>query len=150
MHGSLTDTQGPCLGTVAYLVSSMPGITISFDQIANNLSSPYCLSFIAQTNFGNTQPLLRYYNKQGTEIGSLSLVSKTLTYTIRGESVSFTVATADYHHYQLCTNGSVITLYDDCVARATAEFSHEGFTKTDYITIYTDNAGKEEYSVKPP
>ena len=148
VQGRLLDTQGPCTGESAYFVSSAHPMTISFQELENDLSGSYCLSLIADTNVMNTEPLLYFYDRQNSEIGSLTLVSDIITYTIRGESVKFFAeTTVDFQHFQLCTNGSVVTFYDDCSATATAELSHEGFTRDDYITIFADNKETRTYGV---
>ena len=146
LNGSLHDSLGPC-DTIAYSSVSTPVIA-PFGELENDLSGPYCLSFIIQANVMNTEPLLHFYSGEGVEIGNLSFVDGEIRYTVREKVVSFFADALDYQHFQLCTNGSVITFYNDCTAILSEEFTHQGFEGTDFITILANRVGGEIYEVQ--
>ena len=142
------DTVGPCPGSVAYL-SRAASTTVSFRQLGNKLGGDYCIGFIAQANAGNTQPLVRFYDiSSTTQIGSITMGDGALTYTIGANIATFTVSTADFQHFQLCNNGTHVTLFDDCgVGGEPQLFDHDGFSDTDLIYLLADPAGDNIYSV---
>ena len=135
INGTITDGGGPCTGTVGYIYIGM-GITVRFNEITNDFSGSYCLGFIVDTYSGNTNPLLLFSDEHGNEIGSLNLSNSSIVYTIRGDSAIFSpVDLLDFQYYQLCSNGSDITLYDKCSSASSRTFSSAGLSETDSISI---------------
>lgn len=65
-----------------------------------------------------------------------------LQITLGGSSASFDVTILDYQHYQLCYNGSVMTLYDDCAAVDTMPFDpFPEFLETDLFYLLAGPTG---------
>ena len=148
-NGVHLDTQGPCTGSLAYFTRDS-ATSLAFAEITNDLSGEYCIAFIAQASADNTQPFLRISDfLNTTELASITMAATTLTYTVRGSTIVFRVSsTVDFHHFQLCSNGSAVTLYDDCLALQTQDFNHTGFSETDIIHLLAESTGANGFAVR--
>lgn len=116
----------------------------------NKLSGEFCIAFVAQANVNNDQPLLQIYDiTQTTQKGSILMSSNSLQITLGGSSASFDTAIVEDQHYQLCYNGSVMTLYDDCIAVDTMPFApFAEFLETDLFYLLAGPTGTP-FSVSP-
>ena len=143
------DTQGPCTVSQAYFTRDA-STSVAFAEITNDLSGEYCIAFVAEANVANTQPLLRISDVlDTTELASITVSGTTVTYTVRGSTINFPVtSTVDFQHFQLCSNGSAVTLYDDCSAPQTQDFIHRGFHEIDIIHLLAEADGTNGFQVR--
>ena len=146
--GDLTDGGGPCPGTVGYLfVGTL--VAVPFSQITNDFSGSYCLGFTVDTTSTNTEPLLRFYDGLGSEIGSLNISSSSIVYTLGGQTVVFSpVDIMDFQNFQLCQEGNTLTIYQGCVALGSqGPFSFSGFSESDTLVIFRDVYSADGFQV---
>lgn len=148
LFGVVNEVAGPCADDQGYQ-GNIVGIPTSFSSLNNNLTGSYCIGFIVDTASTN-QGALAYFHEAGTTsiIGSINITSNSIVYTIRGTTVTYTFVLGDtsgYHHYQLCTDGSDLTLYENCAALAGSirSFVHDGFSDDDIFSLLNDVNGAE-------
>ena len=133
----ISEVSGPCITREkGYQASRTQGINIFFPDLKNDLSGSYCFGFLVNTNSDNTEPLVHFFSQDPITLqyditGNCTITSDTIELTIRGSTVTFTgLETGGYKRYQLCTDGSTMTLYDDCGVSQSKSFSHAGFSGT--------------------
>ena len=81
-------------------------------------------------------------------IGSITFGGGSLTHTIGGNSVTFTVDTLDYQHFQLCSNGTAVTLYSDCEVIGSESFTAGSLGDNYFIYILATPTGADLFSVQ--
>ena len=133
----ISEVPGPCITREkSYQASRTQGINIFFPDLKNDLSGSYCFGFLVNTNSDNTEPLVHFFSQDPITLqyditGNCTITSDTIELTIRGSTVTFTgLETGGYKRYQLCTDGSTMTLYDECRVSQSKSFSHAGFPGT--------------------
>ena len=147
--GDLTDGGRPCPSTVGYLFVGT-AVAVPFNHITNDFSGSYCLAFTVDTTSTNTEPLLRFYDGLGSEIGNLNISSSSIVYTLGGQTAVFSpVDTMDFQNFQLCQEGNALTLYRGCeVVGSEVPFSFSGFSESDTLVIFGDLLTTNGFTVK--
>ena len=147
--GNVIEVNGPCDDVLGYQGNTV-AIPRPFRLLNNDLSGSYCIAFIVDTAAAN-QGALAYFHDGTTfsVIGSINITSNSIMYNIRSASASFSVGdTSGYHIYQLCSNGSHVTLYEDCTSNGPQPFVHAGFSGSDVFSLLRDfNVAEDIYMV---
>ena len=134
VSGTISNVPGPCSDSNAYAASSA-GSSVFFNQLKNRLGGAYCFGFLVNRSPGAPdpgEPVVTFYRDGTVEIGSLTVTSNSIIYTIDGSSVTFAIPDrVGFNYFQLCTNGTSITLYDACGALDSQPFSHNAFGDND-------------------
>ena len=124
-----------------------------FLGLNNRLGGPYCFGFIVNRdpNPLDGPPLAIFYDGINI-VGNLTVTDNSIIYRIRDAEAVFTgLETLGYNHYQLCTNGSDVTLYDDCGVVDAQSFIHEEFGDLSFVGFLKDvlSADADGFGVYP-
>ena len=113
----LSSVTGPCTDVAAYQATDpLTRVIAPFQGVTIRLDGEYCIAFIARAVATNTDPLFSFYDAGDNLLGGLTYGSGMITYDLNRDLYEFPVDTQDWQRYQLCSNGSTLTLYQDCVA----------------------------------
>ena len=141
VSGTISNVPGPCLDSNAYSASSA-GSSVFINQLKNRLGGAYCVGVLVNRSPGAPdpgEPVVIFYCNGTNEIGSLTVTSTSIIYTIDGSTVVFPRADrVGFNFFQLCTNGTTITLYDECGALDLQRFSHSAFGDNDAVGLLRD------------
>ena len=141
IRGDLTEVTGVCNEPdhVGYSVVNT-GTTVRFIDLNNRLGGQYCFGFIVNRdpNPLDGPPLAIFYDGVNI-VGNLTVTANSIIYRIRdAEAVFAGLETLGYNHYQLCTNHTDVTLYNDCGFIDSQSFSHEGFGDLSFVGFLKD------------
>ena len=135
--------SGPCSSRandeVYVLGGSNDGVTVPVTDIGNRLSGSFCVGLLVDTNSANVVPVVTFYSSSFEAIGEITVTSNTISFSIGESSAVFTVgSTLGFKRYQLCADGSTMTLYDDCLAVGPQSFASDGLTDGETIGLVRD------------
>lgn len=88
---------------------------IPFSQLNNRLNESFCIGFSVNTTEDNGEPLLTFQNSRGSRIGMVTLTSSRIRIDLAGLSSNFPTNSTGARRLQICSNGSSLQLYEDCV-----------------------------------
>ena len=132
--------SGPCTirSDSAYVLSgNSPGVAVLAADIGNRLSGSFCIGLLV--NPANVMPVVTFYNSSFMADGEITVTSNTVSFSIGESSVEFTVVnTIGFKRFQLCADGSTMTLYDDCVFLESQPFTSGGLTDGKIIGLLRD------------
>ena len=114
------------------------GRNVVFNQISSNLSAPFCLGLAITANTEGEEPLFYIYDGSPTPVGSLQINSTNIIFTLNGQEALFErnfVANLD--RFQLCSNGTFMKHYLNCLLVASTTFSTTGVSESAVISIFT-------------
>ena len=134
VSGTISNVPGPCADSTAYSAFSA-GSSLFFNQLKNRLGGAYCFGSLVNRSPGAPDPgspVVTFYRDGTVEIGSLTVTSTSIIYTIDSSTVIFLIPDrVGFNFFQLCTNGTTITLYDECGALDSQPFFHNAFGDND-------------------
>ena len=87
-----------------------------FASFENDFSGSFCIGFLVDTSSSNTAPLAYFHDARGGILGNLTVLPDSIMLNIKGNEIAFSEETVGFKRYQLCREGDLITLYDDCSA----------------------------------
>ena len=138
--------SGPCSSRandeVYVLGGSNDGVAVPVADIGNRLSGSFCVGLLVHTDSANVVPVVTFYSSSFEAIGEITVTSNTISFSIGENSAVFTVGnTLGFKRYQLCADGSTMTLYDDCLAVlyvGPQSFASDGLTDGEMIGLVRD------------
>ena len=143
INGDFSDVTGPCTDVRAYEATApLPRVAVPFSDVAIRLDGEYCIAFIARAVATNTAPLFSFYDAGDNLLGGLTYGSGMITYDLNRDLYEFTVDTQDWQRYQLCSDGSTLTLYQNCVAVSSLSITPiTGYNDDEFIYLLTNPDG---------
>ena len=72
----------------------------------------------------------------GASAGGITLAGSTISVNIAGQTAQFNVTTTGYQSFQLCSDGSTLTLYQLCANPQTVSFGPTSLSNVAFIGIY--------------
>lgn len=118
VYGKINYVAGPCTDREeekSYLTVDR-GVFMPFAAIENDFAGSFCIGFLVDTSSSNTAPLAYFHDALGGILGNLTVLPDSIMLNIKGNEIAFSEETVGFRRYQLCREGDLITLYDDCSA----------------------------------
>ena len=134
--------SGPCTSRsdAAYVLSgSEAGVAVPATSILNDLSGSFCIGLLVNTEPANVMPVVTFYNESFLPDGEITVTSNTVSFSHGDSSAVFTVAnTIGFKRFQLCADGTDISLYDDCVLVDSQPFTSDALMDGEIIGLIRD------------
>ena len=134
--------SGPCTSRsdAAYVLSgSEAGVAVPANSILNDLSGSFCIGLLVNTDPANVMPVVTFYNESFLPDGEITVTSNTVSFSHGDSSAVFTVAnTIGFKRFQLCADGTDLSLYDDCVLVDSQPFTSDALTSGEIIGLIRD------------
>ena len=131
--------SGPCTSrsNFAYVLNRhTPGVTVPVADIGNRLSGSFCIGLLVNTQPANVMPVVTFYDESFMADGEITVTSKTISFSHGDSSAVFTVAnTTGFKRFQLCADGSTMTLYNDCRFVQSTPFASDGLMDGEIIGL---------------
>ena len=129
------ETTGRCQKRDVAYTNTNP-ITVPLSLISNELSGSFCIAITTDTTATNAAPIMVFLGTGGASLGGITLAGSTISVNIAGQTAQFNVTTTGHQSFQLCSNGSTLTLYQFCTNPQTVSFGPTSLSNVVLIEIY--------------
>ena len=115
--------------------SNRNGTVLSFSNIQNRLTAPFCLAMIVSPM---TEPTMLYiYQNTLNPVGILTINSDNIVFNLNGNSANLFGNFSGFNQIQLCANGTHMNLYVGCRFSMSMRFSSLGVSENAVLSLFT-------------